>query len=57
MKYLIASLAAIVCLVMILALKAPGPEFNAKTTISEVLVALGENLPIHARPNATAEQI
>ncbi|MFT6165777.1 MAG: cytochrome c [Vicingaceae bacterium] len=57
MKYLIASSATVACLVMVLALKTPEPIFSAKTTISEVLTALGEDLPSHARPNATAEQI
>lgn len=57
MKYLIASLAAALCLVMVLALKSPEVAFTQETPISKVLVALGDTLPVHARPDATATQI
>jgi cytochrome c len=57
MKYLIASLATAICLVMVLALKSPKIAFTGETPISEVLLALGDSLPQHARPDATANQI
>lgn len=57
MKYIIASLAAIACLIMVLALKVPNLSLSDQSTVSEVLVSNGEELPKHARPNATKGQI
>lgn len=57
MRYFVASLASIVCLVMVFALKSPDLLLNDERTVSEVLSDLGEALPKHARPNATVEEI
>jgi cytochrome c len=57
MKYLIVFLASAVCLVMALALKLPALKISDELTVSEVLLANGEELPKHARPNAKPEQI
>ena len=45
------------CFLMVLALKSPEVAFSEDTPISQVLVALGESLPKHAKPKATAKQI
>ena len=52
-----APFAAVVCLVMVFALKFPDTILKQRATVSEVLLANGESLPVHARPKATADQI
>ena len=56
-KFFLFSCASALCLLMVLALKFPKQKLTKETNISEALVSLGESLPKHARPNATAEQI
>lgn len=57
MKRLIIVFTAALCIAIVLALKLPNPPINENKTVSELLTSLGENLPNHARPNATKEQI
>ncbi len=57
MKYLIAFLGSAICLMMVLALKLPDLKIRDELTDSEVLLANGKELPKHASPNATPDQI
>lgn len=57
MKHLGPIIATLICFLMVLAVKYPDIKITESSTISEVLLVNGEALPIHARPNATPEQI